>query len=138
VALPTLSRQKDSANKQKGASQVTAEEWLPIPDSFYEISSRGNVRTVNHVVVRSNGYRYRVQGRLRRITVDRRDGRRYVKLATGRRGQYRTLYIHRLMEDVFGETTPANIDPPPANSSKLDSTMQPSQQTPANSNGWSP
>jgi HNH endonuclease len=33
---------------------------------------------------------------------------------------------------------PANINPPPANSSKLDSTMPPIQQTPANSNGWSP
>ena len=34
--------------------------------------------------------------------------------------------------------TPANIHPAPANSSKLHSTMPPPQQTPANSNGWSP
>jgi hypothetical protein len=118
---------------------MTAERWRPIPDSsFYEISSCGNVRTLNHVVVRSNGYCYRVQGRLRRIAIDRRCGLRYVKLATGRRGCYRTVYVHRLMADVFGETAPANTNPPPANSSKLHSTMQPVQQTPANSNGWSP
>src|SRR5271169_5765829 len=98
---------------------MTAEEWLPIPDSFYEISSRGNVRTVNHVVVRSNGARYPVRGRLRRIAVDRRCGLRYVKLATGRRGRYHTVYIHRLMADVFGETAPANIHAAPANSNRL-------------------
>jgi hypothetical protein len=86
-------------------SALADERWLPIPDSsFYEISSRGNVRTVDHVVVRSNGYRYRVQGRMRRIAVDHRCGLRYVKLATGRRGRYRTVYIDRLVNDVFGET----------------------------------
>jgi hypothetical protein len=110
---------------------MTEERWRPIPDSDgYEISDRGNVRTVNHLVVRSNGLKYTVAARNRRIGVDRRCGLRYVKLATGQRGRYRTIYIHRLMADVFGEATPANIEPAPANSSKLDSTMQPLQQTP--------
>lgn len=80
------------------------EQWLPIPDShWYEISNRGNIRTVDHVVVRSNGYRYRVKGRPRRICVDKRDGLKSVKLATGARGRYRTVYIHRLLEQLFGE-----------------------------------
>jgi hypothetical protein len=103
VALPRLPSQKDSANKQKGASEVTAEEWLPIPDSFYEISNRRRVRSVDHVVVRRNGYRCCVRGRLRRISVDRRSGLQYVTLALGRRGRCRTAYIHRLMEEVFGD-----------------------------------
>lgn len=99
---------------------MTAERWLPIPaHEGYEISDHGNVRTVNHLVVRSNGIRYTVAERIRRIGVDHRCGLRYVKLATGRRGRYDTVYIHRLMADVFGETAPANINPPPANSSKL-------------------
>jgi len=35
---------------------MTAEHWVAIPDSrWYEISNHGNVRVVEHVVVRSNG-----------------------------------------------------------------------------------
>jgi hypothetical protein len=87
----------------QGQAAVTGERWLPIPGhEGYEISDHGNVRTVNHLVVRSNGIRYTVAGRIRRIGVDRRCGLRYVKLATGCRGRYDTVYIHRLMAEVFG------------------------------------
>jgi hypothetical protein len=84
-------------------SALAEERWLPIPDSsFYEISNHGNVRTVDHLVVRANGIKYTVAARIRRIGVDHRCGLRYVKLATGRRGRYHTVYIHWLMADVFG------------------------------------
>jgi NUMOD4 motif len=80
------------------------EEWLPIPRSdWYEISNRGRVRSVDHVVVRSNGFKYTVRGRLRRISVDKRDGLRSVALATGQRGRYHTIYPDRLVEQLFGE-----------------------------------
>lgn len=83
---------------------MTGERWLPIPDhAGYEISDHGNVRTVNHLVVRSNGLKYTVAARNRRIGVDHRCGLRYVKLATGRRGRYHTVYLHRLMAEVFGD-----------------------------------
>jgi hypothetical protein len=83
---------------------MTDEIWLPIPGhEGYEVSDRGNVRTVKHVVVRANGMRYTVAARMRRISVDRRWGLRwYVTLATGRRGRCKQVFIHRLMEDVFG------------------------------------
>jgi hypothetical protein len=82
---------------------MTAERWLPIPGhAAYEISSHGRVRTVQHVVIRSNGTRHTVAARVRRITVDRRSGLRYVKLATGRRRRDRQVFIHRLLADVFG------------------------------------
>jgi hypothetical protein len=61
-----------------------------------------------------------------------------VKLSNGRAGGGRWCYVHLLLAATFGEAAPANIHPTPANSNKLDSTMQPLQQTPANSNGWSP
>jgi NUMOD4 motif len=87
---------------------MTAEQWLRIPGSdWYEISNRARVRSVDHVVVRSNGYRYTVRGRLRRIVVDRRDGLRSVALATGRRGHYVTVYPDRLVDQLFGDTTEA-------------------------------
>lgn len=83
------------------------ERWLSIPGfDWYEISNRGNVRTVAHVVIRSNGCRYQVRGRLRRICVDKRDGLKSVKLATGRRGRYRTIYPDRLAERLFGGDLP--------------------------------
>jgi len=83
---------------------MTAEHWVAIPDSrWYEISNHGNVRVVEHVVVRSNGFKYTVAARTRRIGVDRRNGLRHVALGTGRRGRYRTVYIHRLMAEVFGD-----------------------------------
>ena len=79
------------------------EIWRPIPDhEGYEISDHGNVRTVDHLVVRANGIKYTVATRTRRISVDRRCGLEYVKLATGRRGRYRTVYVRRLVDDVFG------------------------------------
>jgi hypothetical protein len=61
-----------------------------------------------------------------------------VKLSTGRAGGGQWRYVHLRLAATFGEATPANTNPPPANSGKLDSTMQSLQQTPANSNGWSP
>lgn len=82
------------------------ERWLPVPgfESAYAISNFGRVRSLDRLVVGSNGYRYRVRGRLRRICIDQRDGLAYVGLATGRRGHYRQLYIHKLVEAVFGDT----------------------------------
>jgi hypothetical protein len=91
------------AYRAQGSPPVIDEIWRPIPDSEgYEISNRGNVRTVNHLVVRSNGIKYTVAARTRRISVDRRCGLRYVKLATGRRGRYHAVYIRQLLADVFG------------------------------------
>jgi hypothetical protein len=58
-------------------------------------------------VVRSNGSRYRVQSRLRRVSIDRRDGLRSVKLATGRAGRYRTIYPARLVAELFGDNQAA-------------------------------
>jgi hypothetical protein len=83
---------------------VTAEEWRAIPgfQGRYEVSSHGRVRSIDRIVVRSNGYHYTVRGRLRRICVDKRDGLQSVALATGQRGRYHTVYVHRILAEVFG------------------------------------
>jgi NUMOD4 motif len=102
---------------------MTAERWEPIPDSDSEISNHGNVRTVDHVTLRSNGASYTVKSRMRRISVHEQSGLRYVKLATGRRRRYRTIYVDKLVAQVFGDKVaapspcgpPANICPSPAN-----------------------
>lgn len=83
---------------------MTAEIWCDMTgfESHYHVSNHGRVRSLERRIIRANGIRYTAAARIRRISVDRRCGLRYVKLATGRRGRYHTLYIHRLMADVFG------------------------------------
>jgi hypothetical protein len=80
---------------------MTAEQWLPIPGyaGRYEISSRGRVRTVEHVVTRRDGSTYRVPARMRRIGVDHR-GLACVKLATGQRARYGQVYPDQLLGRV--------------------------------------
>lgn len=44
------------------------EHWRPIVgyEGFYEVSDRGRVRSMDRVIVRRNGVRYRAQGRILR------------------------------------------------------------------------
>jgi hypothetical protein len=85
---------------------MTAERWLPIPGfvGWYEISENGNVRSLDRTLIRRNGSRYPVRGRLRRISTDR-DARRYVALCTGQRGRRFTIYPDRLAAELFGNET---------------------------------
>jgi hypothetical protein len=90
------------------------EQWLPVPNSpGYEVSSAGNVRSLDRIVIKSNGVYHTVAPRTLRIGVEPRSGLRCVKLCTGRAGRYRTVYIHRLVGELFGEA-PANNGHPPA------------------------
>jgi hypothetical protein len=85
------------------------ERWRPIPDfeGRYEVSSLGRVRTVARTVIRSNGYKYSVQSRIRRPQIDHASGLVFWALATGRRGHYRQVWAHKLMAEVFGDTEAA-------------------------------
>jgi hypothetical protein len=48
-------------------TDTTAETWLPIPGHpGYEVSDHGRVRSVYHVVMRSNGAPQTVRGRVLR------------------------------------------------------------------------
>jgi hypothetical protein len=84
-----------------------ASEWRPVPipdvSDSYEINEDLVVRSVERTIIRCNGSPYRVRERLLKPTLHRRSEVRYVRLATGRRGRYRTLYLNRrTLEQVFG------------------------------------
>ena len=42
------------------------EHWRPIPgyEGWYEVSNRGRVRSLDRVIVRRNGMKYRAKGRI--------------------------------------------------------------------------
>jgi hypothetical protein len=112
---------------------MTEERWLPIPDweGLYSVSNHGRVRSEPQFVWRTTTARgYGVSGR-----VLRPNAKGCVNLSQP--GARRSVLCHSLAAYVFG-CAPANIDQSPANSSKLDTDDLPPQQTPANSNGWSP
>ncbi|MCV7399776.1 hypothetical protein H7K24_06380 [Mycobacterium fragae] len=79
------------------------ESWLPVPgfEGWYEVSDRGRVRGCHRVIIRRNGVRYTVQPRVLRLTCHH--GRLTVFLARGRRGQYGSFYVDKLVESVFGD-----------------------------------
>jgi hypothetical protein len=81
-----------------------AEHWRPVPSTpGYEIDRHRQVRSVERVIIRSNGSPYRVRERLLRPMLHRQSGLWYVKLTVGVRGRCQTLYLSdRLIEHVFG------------------------------------
>lgn len=54
----------------RSANTSTAEQWRPIDGwlGFYEESSRGRVRSVDHVIVDARGFTRRVRGQVLKLT----------------------------------------------------------------------
>jgi hypothetical protein len=82
---------------------TAAERWAPVPglEGAYEVSDRGRVRSLFRVVIRRNGARYTIAGRILTPKIHR-GGWRSVALA--RAASYTTFYIHRLVAAVWGST----------------------------------
>jgi hypothetical protein len=81
-----------------------AELWRDIPGwvGYYQVSNYGRVRSVRRNLVRSNGFRYRVRGKvLKPIPVNGRPQHLAVTLA--RDGQTSGRLISTLVREVWGE-----------------------------------
>jgi hypothetical protein len=81
-----------------------AEHWHPVPgfEGLYEIAPDGRVRSLDRVIVRSNGIPYTAKGQLMRPKRHHPCGLLSVSLS--RAGKHRTCYVHRLVEAAFGDT----------------------------------
>lgn len=81
-----------------------AERWLPVPSApGYEASDRGRVRSVDRIVVRTDGVRARYPSRIR--TICRwKDGRHYVNLPGG------TRRVHLLVLEAFVGPRPMGME----------------------------
>lgn len=78
------------------------ERWLPIPgyEGNYEVSDRGNVRSVDRIRIGTDGIAQKRRGQILRGTIGARDGYRCVNLRTGG-GNGRVTPIHRLVLLAF-------------------------------------
>jgi hypothetical protein len=79
---------------------MTAETWCPIPhyEGCYAISNMARVKSLERVVVRRDGRRSRVNGRVLKPVADRH-GHEIVRLWRG--NQRRGYSVRRLVSDVF-------------------------------------
>jgi hypothetical protein len=93
---------------------VSLEDWTPVRDytGLYEIHRDGRVRSVRHVVMRSNGTPYTVRRRILRPMRQAVSG--YSIVVLSRNGEQRRYYTHVLHRESF--TASARVTPQsPAN-----------------------
>mgnify|MGYP003602317769 CR=1 FL=1 len=74
--------------------------WRPVTGylGIYEVSSDGEVRSLDRVVVRSNGVPVATRGKLLKPNEDKA-GYLYINLSAG--GRRRRVYIHQLVASAF-------------------------------------
>lgn len=79
------------------------ESWLAVCgfEGFYEVSDRGRVRSVDRVITRRNGMRYRARGRILRPGLHRNSWVKTVTLA--RAGHKHQASVHKLVQAAFGD-----------------------------------
>lgn len=79
---------------------TTREEWRPVPgyEGFYEVSSRGRVRSLDRVVVNANGHSVRREGKILSPGFTYNG---YPRVSLNRGGARKVRTIHRLMAAAF-------------------------------------
>lgn len=86
---------------------MTDEVWKPVPgyEGEYAVSDHGRVRSLDRVVIRSNGAPTHVRERVLRPGLHKLSGKRVVALC--RDGAMRTEFVHRLVLSAFVGPCPA-------------------------------
>jgi NUMOD4 motif len=81
---------------------MTAETWLPVCGwgGYYEVSNHGRVRSVDRLIIRRDGRKYRAKGRILRPATHKPSWVRSVTLA--RAGYRSNQCVHLLVRAAFG------------------------------------
>lgn len=76
-------------------------EWKPVVgfEGHYEVSNRGDLRSVTRVIMRSNGRKHTWKSRAIKQSTQKRTGYRYAVLCKG--GYHRTVRMHRVVAEAF-------------------------------------
>ena len=76
------------------------EIWLPIEgyENLYEVSNLGRVRSLEHTVIKKNGVKLKVPGK---ILKPRSNNRGYLMIRLYKNGIYRDFLLHRIVSTAF-------------------------------------
>lgn len=101
-----------------------SESWLPVVgyEGYYEISSYGRVRSLDRVIVRSDGRTRRFRGQMMRRFMDSQG--RYLQVRLQRDGHGRTLSVHRMELEAFRGPCPEGMESCHENDIQIDNRLE--------------
>ena len=86
-----------------------SEEWRPVPDwPEYQVSSEGQVRSVERVVMRSNGIAQTIGAWMLAPATMKKSGHQQVALSRG--GRSKTVTVHVLVATAFHGPRPTGME----------------------------
>lgn len=88
--------------------QPTQERWLPVPgwEGFYEVSDLGRVRSIDRVIIRSNGHRVPLKGV---VLSPESSSTRYLAVHLSGGGRHTVKRVHVLVAAAFIGPRPAGL-----------------------------
>jgi len=89
--------------------ECTLERWSPISrhEDYYEVSTRGEIRSLDRTVMRSNGIPLRLRGQSLTPVV-RPTG--HLRLALQRAGVKLQRFVHQIVLETFGGPCPQGLE----------------------------
>ena len=81
--------------------KIVNEEWKDIEgqEGYYMISNLGRLKTIDRVITKSNGFEYKLKGRVIKTHIDKDNG--YERTTLPVDGRRKTAFIHRIVAKAF-------------------------------------
>lgn len=99
-----------------------AEQWRPIPgyEGSYEVSDQGRVRSLDRLIIYSNGDRHHTKGRIKSASDN---GNGYLTVTLSRHNSDVRRYIHRLVLEAFVGPAPEGMEACHENAKRYDNRL---------------